>query len=169
VEDHRRLPTFLSIHWAWLLGGGILESILQAHFHLNHLSFINLTVIWGLVQAGWLSRVDWRSTAIYWYGASCLMSVLIVLSGHSVWIPTSIGKTALIVIDVIWGIAGISIAIIGIFVFRRDMERYFNETEDAGLLLGPWMTLFFSTLYFQYYFHDLAQRHCADTMMRITG
>jgi hypothetical protein len=45
------------------------------------------------------------------------------------------------------------------------MERYFNESEDAGLMLSPWMTLFFNTLYFQYYFHDLAERRRADALV----
>jgi uncharacterized membrane protein len=95
------IPAYLSIHWGWLLVGGIVEQILRSYFHLTRLSLINLAVVWGFLQTGWLVSVDRRSKAIYWYGASFLMSIVLLPRGSD-WTLTFVQHRALIAIGVIW-------------------------------------------------------------------
>jgi len=64
-------------------------------------------------------------------------------------------------------IASFAAGIAGIFIFRYEMEKHFKETDPRGIELGFVMTFFFSTLYFQYWFHQIyVEQHEAD--MRLT-
>jgi hypothetical protein len=54
-------------------------------------------------------------------------------------------------------ILAVAISIAGIFVFRSEMQRYFNDVDDVGLRLSAWLSLFLNTLYFQYHFHEIAE------------
>ncbi|NYF80302.1 hypothetical protein [Granulicella arctica] len=148
-QASRALPAVLSLHWGWLLIATIVEQALWGHFHREPWSLFNVVDAWSFIQAGWLRSVDKRSTALYWYIGASLMAFLI-------WAFTRGGKLSSAV-DAGVSIAFFGIVFAGVFVFRRDMQRYFNEKDNVGLHLSPWMTLFFSTLYFQYHFHDIAQ------------
>lgn len=62
-----------------------------------------------------------------------------------------------VAIPITFCVASVAAAIIGIFIFRSDMTRYFRETQDPGFELSWWMSLIFSDLYFQYHFHRMAE------------
>jgi hypothetical protein len=148
------IPQILTIHRAWLLLAEMAASLV---FHHGDDSSVYVLGIWSLFQAGWLRRVDARSTAIYWYSALSGGWFLLELLAH-----LSVGMNGL------WSVAFVAIWVAGIFIFRRDMQRYFNTADNVGLGLSPWMTLFFNTFYFQYHFHDIAefkrrQRRLAET------
>jgi hypothetical protein len=104
---------------------------------------------WSLLQAGWLRKADARSTAICWYAGSILLSGGLFLPGLVVHLPEAVNN--------LWSIAFVVVWVAGIFMFRRDMQRYFNTTDNVGLGLSRWMTLFFNVVYFQYHLHDIAE------------
>jgi len=111
----------------------------------------------SLVQAVWLKRADPSSMALYWYLAAFLLQLTVYVMGLAKVMPSAsnaLGPVAL----VFW--------IVGIFVFRREMIRYFNKKDDVGLGLTIPMALFFNTLYFQYHFNEIAafkRRHPEST------
>jgi hypothetical protein len=142
------MPWFLTISWGWIVVASIIESVLQSIFHKPLPLILNVLIIWRFVQAAWLLKVDRRSQAIYWLVAGSLLDLL------NTFVPilhrAHVGL-------IIYAIIEISVVIAGIFVFRRDMLRYFNEVDDTGLTLSPWMSLFFNTIYFQYHFNVIAE------------
>jgi hypothetical protein len=165
------LPAFLSMHWGWLLAASIVEEFVRTYFHWQRFSFLNIVVIWSFLQAGWLLQVDRTSKALYWYAADLMFNVVDVFVPDHFWPLHFIGHTASIILGVIWMVAEASIGIAGIFVFRHEMQRYFNDKDNVGLSLSGWMTFFFSTLYFQYHFHDISEfkRRQAENITPIAG
>jgi hypothetical protein len=115
-------------------------------FHHVDDSSVYVLGIWSLLQAGWLRRVDPRSTAIYWYSA---------LSGG--WFLLELLAHLSVSVNGLWSIAFVVIWVAGIFIFRFDMQRYFNTTDNVGLGLSWWMSLFFNTFYFQDHFRNIAE------------
>jgi len=95
--------------------------------------------------------------ALYWYLAAFLLQLTVYVMGLAKVMPSAsnaLGPVAL----VFW--------IVGIFVFRREMIRYFNKKDDVGLGLTIPMALFYNTLYFQYHFNEIAafkRRHPEST------
>jgi hypothetical protein len=143
------IPKILMIHWSWLLLAEIVGSLALDRLHRGDDSQMWVLGIWSLLQAGWLRRVDARSTAIYWYAIPIVLTVVLFLLGLVAHLPT--------VVNDVWSTVFVASWVAGIFIFRRDMQRYFNTTDNVGLGLSPWMTLFFNILYFQYHFHDIAE------------
>ena len=153
-----RIPPYLSFHWGWLLLLTAVEEALQTTFHWNWLGWIDAIAVWGFVQAYWLLMVDRRSRALFWYVAAALLGALTPLGGMRGSFP---GGRASVTISVAFVLIEVGISIAGTFVFRYEMQRFFRERGNPGIRLGPWMTLFFNVLYFQYYFHDIAEAQTA--------
>jgi hypothetical protein len=141
------LPPWLTFHWGWLFAASIVEQALRFHWHKE--TGVIVVVLWPLVQASWLKTADMRSKAIYWNVAIVVLNLVNWTLDNTVRLPDNI--------DTGLGIATAAASIGSIFVFRSEMQRYFNDIDDVDLRLSPWMTLFFSTLYFQYQFHDIAE------------
>lgn len=144
----RPIPQILQIDWFWLLLAEILEQFLLYKFHIENYGLLDVILIWSFLQAGWLWRVDARSKAIYWYGATAVLSLIVYIFARFSLLPEAV--------DTSIGIADTVLSIASIFIFRRDMVRYFNTIDNVGLALTWPMTLLFSVLYFQYHFHDIA-------------
>ena len=142
---------FLTLHWGWLLAATVVIHLLQVSFHWRQDTAVDVfvVVLWSLVQAGWLKSADMRSKAIYWYVAIVVLNLVSLALNNAVRMPNGV--------DVVLAITTAAVSIASSFVFRSEMQRYFNDTDDVGLKLSPWMTLFFSTLYFQYHFHKIAK------------
>jgi hypothetical protein len=140
------IPQILTIHWAWLLLAEMAISFILSRVHHGDDSPAYVLGGWSLLQAGWLRRMDARSTAIYWYAIPIVLTGVLFLLGLMAHLPA--------VVNDVWSTALLVIWVAGIFIFRRDMQRYFNTTDNVGL--GLWMSLFFNAVYFQYHFHDIA-------------
>lgn len=159
VESRRQIPNWLAISWPWLLIGNVVESELVAYLHRGSLNPHRdigtwFLTIWGLLQAGWLRSADRRSRAIFWYGAAAVLDLLTFAAAHTAsFHRLTLGG----ILAVIFSLASIAAAIVGIFVFRADMTRYFRETQDPRFELSWWMSLLFSDFYFQYHFHRMAE------------
>jgi hypothetical protein len=148
TADPVAIPWFLTLSWGWLIVASVIDQVLHHLIHWQPLWCVNILEIWSFVQAAWLIKVDRRSQAIYWFVAEYILGLLYV------FVP-SLHRAHLGLI--IFAILGVSVLIAGRFVFRRDMLRYFNEVDETELTLNPWMTLFFSTIYFQYHFNEIAE------------
>jgi hypothetical protein len=157
VESNGRIPGWLAINWWLLLVANLVETELLGRFHRGAVnsgaSFGTwFLTVWGLLQGGWLRSVDRRSRAIFWYGAAAILDLLTVAADSF-----SLHLRAVSVAGaIIFFFASIAAAIIGIFVFRADMTRYFRERVDV-FTLSWWMSLLFSDFYFLYHFHRIAE------------
>ena len=116
-------------------------------------------VVWNLIVAAWLKRVQPNATSLYFYlGALVLAVVQIAVSVpnsihlammgpgiHHGWSPVagSIGLLHWIV------------RLIARFSQRASLEEHFNGPEPVGLQLNPVMTFFFGGLYFQYHLNRI--------------
>jgi hypothetical protein len=142
------LPWFFTLSWGWLIVASVIDQVLHKLIHWQPLLCVSIPEIWSFVQAGWLIKVDRRSQAIYWFAAEFILGLLYT------FVPLLHRAHVGLIIFVI---LGASVLIAGRFVFRRDMLRYFNEVDETGLTLSPWMTLFFGMIYFQYHFNEIAE------------
>lgn len=141
------LPWFLTMPWGWLLAAEIVGQSLRAYFQWTSWPYLNIYFLWSLLQAGWLSRVDQRSTTVYWYLGDLVL-------GYAATSGTVQDKFPALAIMLPLAIAVVTI--LGLFHFRRDMTRYFKSTDDLDLNLSGWMVYFFNSLYFQYKFGEVA-------------
>jgi hypothetical protein len=152
------LPWFLTLHWAWLLVAEGVALALRIRFEWTRWPSVDVLLMWSFLQAGWLSRVDQRSTTLYWYVADLVL-------GYAAASETVRDKFPALVLMLPIAIAVITV--VGLFHFRRDMERYFKCTDDLDLHLSPWMIFSFNTLYFQYKFGEVSRLRLANPL-RIT-
>lgn len=105
-------------------------------------------IAWDIVQAVWMRKVNLRSNALFLYIAGDLVNIfgnifrfnLALTSGlHSGLWGLPVGLVTLVLI------------VLARFDMKRSMEEHFNGPEPVGLVLGPVMTFFFGSLYFQYH------------------
>ena len=141
------LPWFLTPHWGWLLVAELAGAAIRIHFNWHQFPSLDVLLVWSFLQAGWLSRVDQRSTTVYWYLADLVLWYLRRSVAAQEQFPA---------VGVVLALAIAVIAIVSLFHFRRDMERYFKDTDDFDLNLSGGMIWFFNTLYFQDQFRRVA-------------
>lgn len=124
-----------NLHWALLLVIGIFTCGL-------------FVVAWDIVQAVWMRRVNPRSNALFLYiagdvlnfgGSIFLRSGMVGGLHYSLGFGLPVGLITLILIE------------FARFDMRRSLEENYNGPEPIGLTLGPIMTFFFGSLYFQYH------------------
>lgn len=149
------LPWFLTLHWAWLPIAETVVFALRIHFHWTRWPSLDILLLWSFLQAGWLSHVDQRSAAIYWY-----VGDLALYYAYTSWFI----QHDLPNVGVVLALTVAVIGFVSLFHFRRDMERYFKDTDDIDLNLSSGMIFFFNTLYFQAQFRRVSKLRCADTL-----
>jgi hypothetical protein len=119
-------------------------------------------IVWNLVIAGWLKRVQPNSKAILYYAAAAvLFFVQIVFSSHSQthivpggahwWMTYYTGHPLRNLV----GIATWVVRLIARFTMRSELEEHFNGPEPVGLSLSGVMTFFFGGIYFQYHLNRI--------------
>ena len=113
-------------------------------------------VVWDIVQAWWMRRVDFRSIALWFYAAAAVLFVLNApASYHSVahWV---FGSPVVIHTHDNWmGGSRWILWLIARFVLRSELLRHYNGPEPIGLRLNAFMTFLFGGLYFQYQFNRI--------------
>jgi hypothetical protein len=127
-----------NLHWALVLVIAIFTCGLFA-------------IVWDLVQAVWMRKVNPRSNALFLYiaeiivnfGGTIIRTILMMSSTvHQQYFGLAV-PTFLITVTLV---------ILARFDMRRSMEEHFNGPEPIGLSLSGVMTFFFGSLYFQYHF-----------------
>ena len=110
-------------------------------------------IVWNLIIATWLRRVQPNANALYFYIAHAVLVSLIFLSpgnSHHAFMPgvhfrgTGFFGGALLLVNWV-------AKLIARFSAQASLEEHFNGPEPIGLVLNPVMTFFFGGLYFQYH------------------
>ena len=117
-------------------------------------------VIWEVVQASWVRKVDPLAKAFNIYmGALALLAGIFFVSFFG-----SMTHSNMASFTGILQIAYFVVVIVGRFSLKASLEKHFNATEPMGLMLSGVMTFFFGGIYFQYHFNDINKRKMMDRM-----
>jgi hypothetical protein len=115
-------------------------------------------MVWQFVQAIWARKIDKESRAIWYYaisvGSSFLIGGVIGFTGAT----QSIANEVVIALQVFSYILSFTLNIAAAFSIRRSALDYYQESPFP-FRLGPVMTFFFSTFYFQYHFSRINEWH----------
>jgi len=131
------------------------------------LSFLTcgiFNVVWIMVQAVWVRKVQPASKAVTYFGIVIGLYVLSgTLSVSSAVSAARVGHvdSSLTAIRSLITLVNIIVWIVGSFNMRDSIEEHFNTAEPIGLSLSGVMTFFFSLWYFQYHFtriNEMKQR-----------
>jgi hypothetical protein len=114
-------------------------------------------IVWEIVQAAWMKKIEPQSRSIYYYsaGALALIGIMAVSFMHGLN-PSAPNFTGLM--QFVYSI----LVICGRFSFRSSMEDHFNGPEPMALALSGVMTFFFGGIYFQYHINDIIRRKTYD-------
>jgi hypothetical protein len=115
-------------------------------------------MVWQFVQAVWARKIDKESKAIWYYaisvGSSFLIGGVIGFAGAT----QSIANEVVIALQVFSYILSFTLNIAAAFSIRRSALDYYRDSPFP-LTLGPVMTFFFTTFYFQYHFSRVNEWH----------
>jgi hypothetical protein len=145
--DPPRVPWWFLLILFLLLGG--IASLLPDSL----IWMIVVDLLWGFwcIYLGfWLRRLDPNSTALFWILACTALDL-----ARTIVRTTIDAKESLL--PAFAGLAYVVVLCIRIFVVRAELERHYNRRENISLKLGPFMTLFFSFVYFQYHLYYIAE------------
>jgi hypothetical protein len=135
-----------NLHWGLVLLFGMLSCGI-------------FTIVWDIVQAAWLKKVEPASNALLIYcGAAAAWVGIIIASVLSTTSHTSTIDVS--IMQLVYAVA----LIVGRFSFRSSMEHHFNTAEPMGLSLSGVMTFFFGGIYFQYHINDIVRRKHQDLL-----
>ncbi|HLI75791.1 MAG TPA: DUF4339 domain-containing protein [Acidobacteriaceae bacterium] len=112
-------------------------------------------VVWDIVQASWLKRIDKGSRAFLLYIG---LAVLYVFKLPGMWSTMDYNMFGGPLVHSHGGTLsglGFVLAIVARFVFRRELLEHFNGREGIPLQLNGFLTLIFGGLYFQYQFNKI--------------
>lgn len=115
-------------------------------------------VIWDVVEASWLRRVERGSSALLLYAVA---AVLYLFKLPGMWATVrynAFGGPAVYEHLPGLGLAGLILIVVARFVFRRELLGHFNGPEPLGLHLNAFWTLLFGGLYFQFKFNRINER-----------
>ncbi len=119
------------------------------------------SLIWDLVQAAWMRRVQPGANALFFYIAAIVSEFInVALSVRGGGFVMSRGMGAYSghfgnPIASLFGLLYFILLIVGRFSFRSSLEDFYNRVDPIGLRLGPVMTFFFGGIYFQYHFNKI--------------
>jgi len=129
-------------------------SVFHSHGQIGPLQ-LGLTILtfiigngWLLVQILWFRSVNRESVAFWLY-------LFIILFYAATEVVNIVHPKHGALYNIIT-ISGCAFYIYSSFVFRRELEKHYNEAEPIGLKLTGVMTFFFNSYYFQYYFRKIA-------------
>jgi hypothetical protein len=110
-------------------------------------------IIWDIVQAAWLRKLEPTCKSLYYYilaDACAIGSLDIVFSAYDHTNPGRVAYQLIVACGVL--------VLIGRFSFRASIVRHFNGPDPMGLSLSGVMTFFFGGIYFQYHINDIIRR-----------
>ena len=115
-------------------------------------------VVWDIVEASWLRRVERGSSALLLYIAVAVL-YLVKLPGSWATVRYNIGGEPSVYTHAPGlALAALILIIVARFVFRRELLAHFNGPEPLNLHLNAFWTLLFGGLYFQYKFNRINRR-----------
>ena len=113
-------------------------------------------VIWDIVQAAWLRRVQPASNALALYIAIAVVYVLRLPSSwatinYNIFGGPPVGPHHGFLLFLAW----LGLYIASRMVIRRDLLEHFNGPEPLGLRLNSFFVYLFGGLYIQYHFNRI--------------
>jgi hypothetical protein len=115
---------------------------------LGPLTFSIFPAIWGIVQTHWVRKIRPQSKALFFLllaiGAGLVARVLSARFSDP-WIAP------------IFSLASFGSLCCAEVAMTRDLEAYYNTTENIHLKLSGAMVFFFNVLYFQYHLSRIAR------------
>jgi len=148
AADFPRPP---NLHWGLVLLFGTLTCGL-------------FSIVWDIVQASWMRKLEPASRALYIYiGAAVLLVLIYAASVGAAFTHTPAAPMASL-----FQLAYAVILIWGRFSLRSSMEEHFNGPDPMGLSLSGVMTFFFGGIYFQYHINDIVRRKHQDALYRMS-
>ncbi len=112
-------------------------------------------VVWDIVEASWLKRIESKSTAFLLYIG---VAVFYLFKLPGIWSTMNYNMFGGPNVHVHnGGVGGISfiLMIVARFIFRRELLEHFNVREGISLQLSGFWTLVLGGLYFQYHFNKI--------------
>ncbi len=136
-----------SLHWA-----------LVALFSLFTCGLFML--IWNLIVCAWLKRVQPNATALLYYIAAAVCTLLMLVtpgvSAHEAFRPGIHIHSGSNTFGSLLFLAFWVLKLVARFMEQGSLEEHFNGPEPIGLRLNPVMTFFFGGLYFQHHLTRIA-------------
>lgn len=140
-------PNPPNLHWGLVLLFGALTCGL-------------FSIVWDIVQASWMRKLEPTSRALYIYiGAAAALVLLYVGSFGAAFTHTSAAPMVSL-----FQLAYAVILLWGRFSLRSSMEEHFTGPDPMGLVLSGVMTFFFGGIYFQYHINDIVRRKQQDAI-----
>jgi hypothetical protein len=148
------------LNWVWLLLAQVFVSTFMMvalwHSHRQTSALVVLCAIvsfaisngWLLIQILWFHSVNRNSVAFRLYLICIVLNAISQIMGLVHPQHGMIFNLILLAICVFF--------IYTNFVFRRELQKHYNEIEPIGLRLTGAMTFFFALFYFQYHFRKIA-------------
>jgi hypothetical protein len=143
-----------SLHWGICLLLGILTCGI-------------FSVIWMMVQAVWVKKVQPNSKGVTYFGIA--IGLWVLSFGTSIFgaISSAQAGVANPPYQVLNGLLSLGVFvfwIVAAFNLRSSIEEHFNTAEPIGLRLSGVMTFFFNVYYFQYHFTRINEMKQRQTM-----
>lgn len=110
---------------------------------------------WVIVQAVWVQKIQPQSKALIYI----LIAVGLIMSSGIVSVARHDQSVGLLI-----ELGGLVVWFVGVFSMKASIEEHFNTVEPIGLQLSGVMTFFFSFIYFQYHFTEIAQAKRAQQL-----
>ncbi len=118
------------------------------------------TIVYEIIQLVWLRKVQPQTQAPLYYILFIVCWALnfgttfsrLALMNHGIYEHPPLGATFF---SALTSLGLLAFIIAYRFAMRSSLELYFNTVDPIGLRLGPIMTLFFGSLYFQYHFNRI--------------
>jgi hypothetical protein len=126
---------------------------------LGVMTLLGFFVVWDIVEAAWLRKVERSSWALWLY---LLVAALYVAKLPAVWSSVwyDLGfDVPMLGAWSVWVMLGSLVAlVVARFLFRRELLAHFNGPEPVGLRLNVVWTLVFGGLYFQFKFNEINRK-----------
>ena len=143
-----------SLHWGICLLLGILTCGI-------------FSVIWMMVQAVWIKKVQPNSKGVTYFGIAIglwLLSFVTGIFGVVSSAQTGVANPSYQALNGILSLAVCVFWIVAAFNMRSSIEEHYNTAEPIGLTLSGVMTFFFNVYYFQYHFTRINEMKQRQTM-----
>ena len=111
-------------------------------------------VVWDIVEASWLKRIERGSTSLLLYIAVAVL-YLFKLPGMVSTMNYNMFGGPLAHPHGVLGTALFVVGIVARFRFRRELQEHFNLREGVGLRLNGFWTFLLGGVYFQYHFNRI--------------
>ena len=115
------------------------------------------SLVWEIVQAVWIKRVEPESKSAYIYGGAVVALFGIVAASFSHGMNPTLPNVTPIV-QLLYYV----LVLVARFNLRSSLEEHFTGAESIGLSLSGVMTFLFGGIYFQYHINDIVRRKTSD-------